>query len=293
MQILRTTARAQQIQEASALRSEILQKIEAEFPDVLLEDNPTKLRNHFGEGYSTERRIYDHAIDLYRTVEHSAESFDLILESKLPSEIDRTASMLFGPFFTSLEFPVPTDDGEMLFPIVQIDLQAISELTAIPLGDGLLQLWHQIDKRREEIVLIPRKAVSLERITNFPDDLPPMEFPVDASYSRGDEVEMIVGLESKGFQCQDDCRVLVRGLLEKGISPELQRLLERFGELVFFQDSMHMFGTFYPIQYSDRNFDGKCLFNINDWGSQGNAQLLYHTDRDSGDVSFDFLDSVR
>jgi hypothetical protein len=280
MKISRTPEITRQVQEADVLKTEIIRRIKAELPEVLLNE-----------------RERTSATYLIKTLELSAESFDLVLERQLPSEMDRTASMLSGPFFTSTEFPAPTSESALLYPIVQIDLRAISALMALPLGDGLLQLWYRGDEFEGEVIVVPRSAVVAEAVTVFPVELPdgplaslPLHWSSDPL---GDGVLQIVGLRSTGVQCQDGHVEMYCRALHDKMSPELLHLLTRFRETATFVDSIHMFGTFYPIHYSSDDVCMRCLFNIPDWGPSGcNAQVFYNVEPD-GSVDFSFMDTVR
>jgi hypothetical protein len=62
-----------------------------------------------------------------------------------PDEIDRKSNMFGGNPFTSLKYPWPLNDsGSPFHPLVQLDLQQISELSSKEFGCGLLQVWLDI-----------------------------------------------------------------------------------------------------------------------------------------------------
>jgi hypothetical protein len=56
----------------------------------------------------------------------------------------------------------------------------------------------------------------------------------------------------------------------------------------------HLFGSFYPIQYStaDVGNDWNCLVHFPEWGSSGNAQVFYCL-YENGNMSFTFQESLR
>jgi hypothetical protein len=58
------------------------------------------------------------------------------------SQISRTASMLCGPMFLSTNFPRPnSQNGEPMFPLLQMNLSEISRSTHHLFEDSLLQIW--------------------------------------------------------------------------------------------------------------------------------------------------------
>lgn len=62
-----------------------------------------------------------------------------------PNEMDRKSNMFGGNPFTSLKYPWPLNDsGGPCYPLVQVDLQQISELSSKEFGSGLLQVWLDI-----------------------------------------------------------------------------------------------------------------------------------------------------
>lgn len=67
------------------------------------------------------------------------------LEPCEPEKIDRSANMFGGNPFTSAKHPwLMNAGGNPCYPLVQLDLQKISELCDQELGDGLLQVWLDI-----------------------------------------------------------------------------------------------------------------------------------------------------
>jgi hypothetical protein len=60
-------------------------------------------------------------------------------------EINRKSNMFGGNPFTSLKHPWPLNDRESpSYPLVQVDLRQISELSGREFGSGLLQVWLDI-----------------------------------------------------------------------------------------------------------------------------------------------------
>ncbi len=60
--------------------------------------------------------------------------------------IDRMSNMFGGNPFTSSKHPwLKNDGGDPLYPLVQVNLRQLSELSANDFGSGLLQIWLDID----------------------------------------------------------------------------------------------------------------------------------------------------
>lgn len=83
--------------------------------------------------------------------------WDISLRRVALAELSRTQSMLNGPLFTSDAYPWPTDRERLMIPIVQVDLAEVSRLSKMPLGVGLLQLWHGAHDMMTRV--IPREAL--------------------------------------------------------------------------------------------------------------------------------------
>jgi len=82
-------------------------------------------------------------------------------------EVDRSKSMMKGPFFITEEYPVPiTREGKLMVPIIQVDLRELSKLRGLPLGDGLLQAWRTWND--DQCRVIPRQVVDLQEPLPFP-----------------------------------------------------------------------------------------------------------------------------
>lgn len=62
-------------------------------------------------------------------------------------EVDRKANMFGGTPFTSKKYPWPLNSkGKPCYPLSQINLGQISEITGRNFGDGLMQVWLDITK---------------------------------------------------------------------------------------------------------------------------------------------------
>lgn len=281
--VLRSKAVETRVQIAKELKQELIKKTKEIFPDVLNKKN-----------IGTDKYLF------LCQVESSAESFDVLFDAYSPPEVDRTISMLSGPFFTSIKHPIPTVNSEMLYPIVQIDLRVASLIIDEPLGDGLLQLWYDINECDGIVRVIPRTDVSVSMATEF-NFVPAKDFdgfPLPDNWGSdplGNEIQVMSRFKSTGVTCQQDHPEIYLDGVEEEVPEELYELLGKFLKTTQDKSSsdVHLFGTFYPIQYSAADAKGKCLINIDgDWGSSGNAQIFYDIDN-KGNVTFSFWDSLR
>ena len=237
-----------------------------------------------------------------QTIELSGEGFAPDLTWTSVADLDRTCSMFAGPFYTSANHPIPVTSGRMLAPVVQLDLNEITELSGFQLGDGLLQLWcdtEWMNSNRGLVRVIPRDEVLTAEMTDFDfvlslddDDIAPM--PEELTYSKeDDQVRIISGYTSVGLQCQTSYLLGVYSdeVPEEVLAPILGDV-ERFQEITEIESNLHLMGSFYPIQYSAVDVDGFCLINFPGWGSSGNAQIIFKI-HDSGGMSFSFEESLR
>ena len=213
---------------------------------------------------------------------------------------DRRSSMIVGPFFTSDEFPIPATCSGMMCPVVQIDLRTASALSGDDLRDGLLQFWYDTGDSypsQGHIRVIPRDAVDGQAPTDFewvaPADLGESSLPTELWFDPDQEtVKTIKGLVSTGLRSQDSYINVYWGELDEQFTDEIRERLQAFREGTEYTNSMHLFGTFYPVQYSASDVGMKCLFHFPRWGSDGNAQLFYEVCGPDSFV-FRFRESVR
>lgn len=277
-----------QLDQAAALQMTVIGKIKNEFPDSSL----TKETDEY---------------QLLRTVELAAESLDLTTIDVDQKEIDRTSTMLAGPFFTSIDFPIPTSSRtKKMTPIVQIDLRDVSELIEQPLGDGLLQLWYDRTKFKGHIRVIPRSKVNAKHVTKFDlvtgekFDTFPLPFAWE-TYLKGGDVKRVTGVISHGLRCQTSHLEMFKDDLSESMSKALLQAINKFERLTDEDDELQsngemigkFCGTFRAIQYWAAEADQKCLLSISgDWGSSGGAQIFYDIASD-GDVKFTFWDCLR
>jgi hypothetical protein len=283
--VKRTLKHQKQIARATELKNLIIEDIKRCFPDVL---KP--------EMADSDERL------LLRHIELSAESFDVTFHACSPVLVDRTASMLSGPFFTSKKHPIPEADSEMLYPIVQLDLRTASSLACELLGDGLLQLWYDVNTNKGVVRVVPRADVTTTGATEF-RFVPARKFdgfllPGDwDSDPIGDMVQVISKFNSIGIASQTDYGSgYLDGISERFEVPnELQAMVVEFERMtdVTSTSEVHLLGSFYPIQYSSADVGKRCLFATGgDWGSSGGAQVFYEVEK-NGNVSFEFWDCLR
>lgn len=107
----------------------------------------------------------------FPNLEHGGIAWRFLVDEMPLKAVDRSKSMLKGPFFITKEYPIPkTEDGKYMIPIIQADLRDLSKLRGVPLGDGLLQVWWTWNENQCRV--IPRKVVS---------ELVPLPFPMDVN----------------------------------------------------------------------------------------------------------------
>jgi hypothetical protein len=72
--------------------------------------------------------------------------------------------------FTSKSYPWPMTEGSFHQPIAQINLKKAGELLGDYLGDGLLQVWLEIDETEPHIRMIPESSLSEPLDIFYPDN---------------------------------------------------------------------------------------------------------------------------
>lgn len=129
------------------------------------------------------------------------ESWNLISVSIREIHIDRRRGCFGGPLFTSESFPWPMDRGhDLLEPVIQVDLRDLSELKGKPFGDGLLQVWMDVDKFMR---VIPRAAVDHEPLDPIPIEKIHREWWSDGKDWTSNTVRalQVIGYEGPLFSC--------------------------------------------------------------------------------------------
>lgn len=209
---------------------------------------------------------------------------------RVPTEFaDRTRGMLEGPFFTSSSYPWPqTGDGKYFSPVVQVDLREISKLKDRNYGDGLLQLF--LDGADFLLRVIPREDICSKLITNVPSDLEDdYSGWITQKYWLGDGsfVSQIVGYDEPVLSAN----VYASDGIPDDDDPEIfKEIFSRMESLEMNDSGIHMFGTFYPIQYRHSDIGGELFMSLDseicyEWGDSGNAQIFVSRDS-SGSISF-------
>ena len=209
--------------------------------------------------------------------------------------------MLTGPFFTSAEFPIPSSETGMFFPVVQLELDELSAAAKQDLGDGLLQLWFDLATQTEQIRVIPLNKTSVDEMTPF-EWKPPApfdDFPLPHHWNlnpNGSQVPTIIELKSWGVQSQgSSIAAHLDNMGDELVSDWLRVLVKLFAANTPSKTvgAVSMLGTFYPIHYASSDVGMKCLINIADWGSTGGAQLFYETATKGAAAKFAFWNCIR
>ena len=72
--------------------------------------------------------------------------------------------------FTSKSYPWPMTEGSFHQPIAQINLKRAGELLSDNLGDGLLQVWLEVDETEPHIRIVPESSLSEPLDMFYPDN---------------------------------------------------------------------------------------------------------------------------
>lgn len=287
MKIIRSTKIQQQIKTATKLRNEIINKLISSGMENLTQENLTEKK-------------YGHP--LIHTLCCAAESFKPILSSVEIINLDRRLSMLPGPFFTTYEYSIPTSESGNMLPLLQINLNELSQLRGEDFGDGLLQIWCDPDwqvNEREFIRIIPSEELILENLTEFDlfDEKYSFEsnpIPDEWTYDYTlENVMVITGYESLGIHAQTS-RLENFGDFPEEYFDLIFDKLENFKKITEQDSEFHLFGSFYPIHYDSSELEAKwnCLVSFSDWGVMGNAQVFYYLSKD-GSMSVYLRESLR
>ncbi|EDL49429.1 hypothetical protein [Erythrobacter sp. SD-21] len=219
----------------------------------------------------------------------------LELEEVKSDQVDRTATFLSGPFFTSKEFPWPHSGEYSWEPIIQIDL-ARAYITELPdIGSGLLQVWkcNPSDFDSYETRYVPAEAVSTENITPIPDKLLCHPETTHARRAKSGEAPwtttaLLAVEEEEVVSIHDELESYLASLADDWEGPELlvkeaDRLRDACADLSVV-DGDYFLGNYYPRGY-DASLD-LLLAQISDqhfyWGDDGKGILLLP---DRGDLS--------
>lgn len=238
-----------------------------------------------------------------RTLCSASEGFIPVLTAVDVNKVDRKTSMLGGPFFTCDDYPMPVSASGSLAPIIQLDLEILSEISGKCFGDGLLQFWYDTDwdnDSRDLIRVIPRDVLNTESMTPFEPtkklfDVISSPVPLELIFNTSwGEVYTITGFESMGLHAQTGYLDIYSEVLTEEQLSSISNFLTDFIKSTDLPDKFHFFGSFYPIQYSSADIGNgwECLVHFPEWGSCGNSQLFYCL-FENGNMVFDFSESLR
>lgn len=230
--------------------------------------------------------------------------WDPMSDSRPCDEIDRLGDVVMGPLYTCQAHEWPYRDELPMAPLIQLDLARASQMSGLPLGDGLVQVWmpHKAVAGADQYVrVVPRAAVDragLTPVPAMPSELDPLQ-SLDAQaqafqiVSWGDK--RYTTPLAQGFQNYYELKQLTT---DPAIAKEIKAFDKALASLVqgssgpFSPVNAHLFGTFAEIQYAPQDcpqplfcFDGGA-FGL-EWGDAGNAQLFYAIGV-AGKVSFSF-----
>ena len=238
--------------------------------------------------YSDDKDVLSEANNVVEEIEYAGPAWRLRTLTVPVEMADRRKSMLGGPFFTSEEYPWPrATSGKFADPVAQIDLKAVSELRSMPFGDGMLQVWNA-DYQHPIIRIIPRDVIETAEMTPVaPTSEGDFEWTfVPTEWVSGGGVQQILGFEGPLFSGHIS-------LDDFASPPELKRLAD-LGKVLTQNDSgLHLFGTFYPVQYTASE-KGLPVFLALDcdhgyfWGDSGTAQIFYRMTESGPEFSFDW-----
>ena len=237
--------------------------------------------------------------DLLQEIAFTAEAFKVTLKKCPAQDVDRRASMLTGPFFTSAEFPIPVAPSGALFPVVQLELDELSAAIQDNLGDGLLQLWYDLRDQKALVRVIPLAHVYSQALTDFnwSSVVSGDGFPLPRYWNLnpvGEEIEVITRLISMGVQSNENAIEAHYCHATDDETDWLWTLLKLFCKHTpnKFGTAVEMFGTHNTRQYSITDVGMKRLINIGDWGSTGHAQIFYKISQKEP-TQFSFWSCVR
>lgn len=151
--------------------------------------------------------------DLQRLLDYTAVRYLAVLGQLKPGTHSWQGSVVGGPLFTSKSHPWPETKGHPDVPLVQLELDAITEATGIPVGTGFLQVWGRVGYRtkgrraaKPKVRLIPRSTViRCKQISPAPPRLLALSAHPDFSWrlSRTQGPVAIAGWREVGYAVPD------------------------------------------------------------------------------------------
>ena len=212
------------------------------------------------------------------------ESFVFERKVLAASKIDRCASMLCGPFFTSSKYPQPSKNDQLHIPVAQLDTGWINECCDSKLAEGLLQVWYGPDGS-SVVRMIPAQDISQEVLTPFStNDAMISECAVWIPENWGglhtESISQLTGLLSIGvtspgltnfcncdYEDHEDLMTLLEDIEDAryGVEMNKKNIVE----------GVKLFGGFSPYQTSVTDYiDAKLVVDVSGFCGAGVAHLL-------------------
>lgn len=272
----------QQLEKSTALREEVIAKLENWLPP----EHPTEYPD-------------DIWANILLAANLGSEAIRVEVEEIVAEDVDRMGSMLAGPFFVSKQYPMVKGG----YPVVQLDLRLASAISGRALGDGLLQLWERAEFGELHIRVIPRDAVSAALLTPFKTDKlrdqadTAVGLDWNSDPARG-VVQVFKSYVSCGFQSEqmEDSLDEALSLSDLAKPPtSLLKLIQRFHASVAQAErgarEIQLFGSFQFIQYTHTTIGKHLLFTI-PYGASGSAEVFFDVGA-NGQVAFSSESTTR
>lgn len=232
--------------------------------------------------------------DIYQEILNSSEGFNVSFKRSHYEQVDRTCSMLSGPFFTSENHPAPLGkNGYTMHPIVQIDLSILSRAFNIDLGTGLLQLWFDLSTNIDVIRTISRNEIARTNTTPF--NVNPVKvneaFPLPHWLDLdpvNNGVSTIKGLTSFGLECTSDLSEVAPSAAPNEWLQTLLAVYYRLTSNNAASSNIQIGGMLQTIQYNPSEVPMRQLLRFFDWGSTGSAEIFFKTN-DGSSPEFTFM----
>lgn len=211
-------------------------------------------------------------LDLRKRVAHSLNMVDVTYaingDQVCASSVNRLESFVFGSPFTSLGYPVPRNrSGDLMCPLMQINLKQVSDSTHHKFPDGLLQLWFSIANFEEFVRFVPASDLS-EQLNDFEvstDDFNDINNFMPDSWPRVNPgcCIKIESIKSTGVVTPDVSESLLQDIELNGggeyIISELRGVEENFSTSNFNTIPLfYLFGGFRSSVYKSDDVDFNC-----------------------------------